>query len=443
MRQELANNLILRSLSEGHESDRRDLPDFYQRVFGEAGDEDALAIGIWTRDLMRGDHPSVTLDDIWVVVDAAHDEKIVSALLLIPQTWYYEDVPLPVGRVEIVATDKDYRQRGLIRALINAAHQRSESYGHLMQGITGIGHYYRRFGYGMAIDLGIRAILPFSAVPKLKDGESPRYTLRPAVESDVPRLAAWDQYHMRHFGLSHPRPEAFWRYEFTRSPGALFYMQPQIVTSVDGEEVGYVGMRAGAYDAWFACNNYVVGPESSYLDTFDDVMRGLKKLAGEFYTQHPEVETHNILFDSSTPEAVDTLVRKTFAGQTRKALYAWYVRVADMPRFMRTIAPVLERRLRESGAHRFTGALKIAFYDLTGVTLYFDEGRLIEVMAGEMSPDDADAAFPYHAFLSVVLGHRTADEIEYILPETFTTRKGALLLEILFPPRRAWVFPMA
>lgn len=443
MRQELTGNLILRSLSEGFERDQRGLPDFYARVFGEMGDKDAPAIGIWAGDLVRGDHPSVTLDDIWVVADPAHDDKIVSALLLIPQTWYYEDVPLPVGRVEIVATDRDYRQRGLIRALMGAAHRRSEAYGHIMQGITGIGHYYRRFGYGMAIDLGIRSILPFSAVPNLKDDESPKYSLRPAVESDAPRLAAWDQYHMRQFGLSHPRLEAFWRYEFTRTPGALFYMRPQIITRVDGQEVGYVGMRAGAYDAWFACNNYVIGPESSYLDTFDDVMRGLKTLAGEVYAQHPEVESHNILFDGGAPEAVDTLVRKTFAGQTRKTLYAWYVRVADMPRFMRTIAPALERRLSESGAHRFTGALKIAFYDLTGITLYFDDGRLIEALAGEMNPDDADAAFPYHAFLSVVLGHRTADEIGYILPETFTTRKGAVLLEILFPLRRAWVFPMA
>lgn len=443
MRQELTNSLILRSLSEGHESDRRDLPDFYQRVFDEAGDEEPLAISIWARDLMRGDHPSVTLDDIWVVVDPAHNEKIVSALLLIPQTWYYEDVPLPLGRVEIVATDKDYRQRGLIRALMIAAHQRSESHGHIMQGITGIGHYYRRFGYGMAIDLGMRSILPFSAVPKLKDNESPKYTLRPAVESDVPRLVEWDQYHMRRFGLSHPRPEAFWRYEFTRTPGALFYMQPQIITRADGQEVGYVGVRAGVYDAWFACNNYVVGPESSYLDTFDDVIHGLKTLAGEFYKQHSEVESPNILFESGMPEVVDTLVRKTFAGQTRKTLYAWYVRVTDMPRFIRTIAPVLERRLHNSGANRFTGALKICFYDLTGVTLYFDDGRLIEVMAGEMRADDADAAFPYHTFLSVALGHRTADEIGHILPETFATRKGAVLLEILFPPRRAWVFPMA
>ena len=125
MQQQLDGGLILRSLSEGIASDAEGLPDFYVRIFTESGEEDAVTLGPWTRDLIADTHPTVTDDDIWVVVDPAAGDKIVSALLLIPQTWRYDDIEFGVGRVELVATDKEYRRRGLVRKLMDVAHQRS------------------------------------------------------------------------------------------------------------------------------------------------------------------------------------------------------------------------------------------------------------------------------------------------------------------------------
>ena len=97
MQKVLNNNLILRSLSEGVQSDSDNLSQFYMDVFKEEGDIDYALIGGWVDELISQQHPTVTHDDIWVVVDPAQDDKIASALLLIPQTWRYEDIEIPVG----------------------------------------------------------------------------------------------------------------------------------------------------------------------------------------------------------------------------------------------------------------------------------------------------------------------------------------------------------
>ncbi|MEQ9028786.1 MAG: GNAT family N-acetyltransferase, partial [Aggregatilineales bacterium] len=234
MRKELRDGLILRTLSEGFASDRENLEEFYKRVFGEEGDEEPQALGYWTNDLISGAHPTTTLDDVWVVVDPAEDDKIVSALLLIPQTWRYEDVEIPVGRVELVATDKDYRRKGLVKALMDALHERSAELGHLMQVITGIPHYYRRFGYGMAVNLGSSAFVPFDSLPVIKDDQQPDYLVRSATIDDAEQIAEWDASYAEECLLTTVRSADDWRYEIEgRTYGAVFHLHIGIITTPD------------------------------------------------------------------------------------------------------------------------------------------------------------------------------------------------------------------
>ena len=42
--------------------------------------------------------------------------------------------------------------------------------------------------------------------------------------------------------------------------------------------------------------------------------------------------------------------------------YAWYIRVADVADFLRTISPVLEDRLAESVMVGYSGELRLNFY---------------------------------------------------------------------------------
>jgi len=98
---------------------------------------------------------------------------------------------------------------------------------------------------------------------------------------------------------------------------------------------------------------------------------------------------------------------------------------------------VLERRLAGSGANRFTGTLGIVFQDFNGLLLTFTDGRLTEAANGDLPRAQVDAAFPWNTFLNVMLGHRSVTEIDRVLPETFCSRKAAVLLPVLFPVQRS------
>lgn len=444
MQSTLRDGLILRSISEGHASDRDNLPQFYVDTFSDAYEQDESFLGPWTQSLLAPDHPCTTDDDVWVVVDPAQDDRIVSALLLIPQTWRYEEVRLGVGRVEIVATNKDYRQRGLVRALFDVAHARSDELGHTIQSVTGIEHYYRRYGYTLAVDLGGRAALPLAAIKPIADGQTPRYTLRPATEADIPDLIAWDDHAARDALLSTVRGEAEWRYELIgrTQPGHIWKLHVLIIQDAVGVGVGYVALR-DPYEQWNSCLAYIVGPRASYLATYEDVMRGLR---AHLEAADPNRERPFLSFGAALPPTVEMLIRHNYPAVVRDEMYAWYLRAASPARLINQIAPVLERRLAASGAQGYTGTLTIYLFDMTALEISFDAGRISAREIALTSPkahDDADAAFPWHTLLNLVFGHRDFMTMRRALPEIHASGRARVLLDALFPQKPSMLLPMA
>ncbi len=447
MNRDLGNGLILRSISDAHSSDRRDLPAFYTEVFSEANDESDPWIAPWAETLLSGDHPTVTADDIWTVVDTTQNDRIVSALLLIPQTWRYEWIELPVGRIEIVATHKDYRRRGLVRALMQTAHERSAALGHTVQAITGIPHYYRQFGYAMAVDLGAYATIPLASVRPLDADKTPDYTLRAATPADIPTLVAWDQHEGDQALLTTVRSESDWAYEWGRPAEHIWKMDVLIITDTDGQGVGYLAIQqkldAGP-NGWLACHAYVVGDKASHLATYKDVVHGLKTYLENRYADDPP---HFLHFAAGMNEGFMTLTKSSYPAVTREHTYAWYLRIADLPRFVQQIAPVLEKRLEHSAAHRFTGELKINFYDSTGLRIAFEQGRVsaaeIILMDTPQTTDKADVHLPWHMLLALIFGYRTFEELEFVLPECRANGKARVLFQVLFPRKRSWIRPFA
>ena len=441
MKKEIRDGLLLRSLSEGVASDAQNLGQFYVDVFTDEGADDGEIFLPWMDDFLGGNHPTVSLDDIWVVVDPSQNDRIVSALLLIPQTWRYDHIEMKVGRVEIVATHTDYRRRGLIRELMTVAHERSASLGHIMQGITGIGHYYRRFGYAMAINLGSDAQLPIAMIPKLKPDQMTKYTLRLAVTSDIPNLVAWEAYEQRDGGLTLKRDASDWEFDINyRHPNSPPTPSIYIIVDSDGHDVGFVTFKLDKYYQAIYLWQYIVGDQSSYYDTFDDVLRAIKMIADDFYATLPEDKyPRMIYFENGISSVVKTMIHKTDGRINHDRVYAWYVRVDDLPALIKHLAPVLEKRLEGSGMNRFTGELNIGLFDLNRIQIVFEAGKIKDVLIVEITKVSSDTAFPYHTFLNILFGHRDWRELTHILPEVYANRKADMLLTALFPKMRTFL----
>lgn len=441
VQQTLKDGLVLRSLDQGVASDRANLAQFYVDTFGDAGEDDAVELGPWVHDLLRDAHPLMSPADFWVVVDPAYDDKIVSAILLIPQTWRYANqIDLPAGRIELVATDKDYRKRGLIRAQFEAAHARCDSLGQVIQGITGIPHYYRRFGYTMAVDLGSAGALPLANIPARKEGEAATFSLRDATPDDIPQLMAWYAHSMQGAVLTNDIPERMWHFDITqRSPNTPMTSTFKVIMDRDGRDVGYINYRLGYTTGRCQLVEYAVSEDTSFLATFDDVLRALKEIAEKHQGTNGATPTR-VYFNNTLNPAVHELMSGT-GGCPMDTRYAWYLRVPDVPAFLMRIAPVLEHRLKGSGAHGYTGTLSIAFQDTRGVKIHFEGGSLKDVTTEDM--DYGDAGFPYLMFLNVLFGHHTPSELMQVLPEVYANRQARLLLNILFPKQRSALLGLA
>lgn len=441
MQRELRDGLILRSLDDGTEQDRERLPVFYRDTFLETGDQDALTFIDWTNELID-QNPLTSLEDFFYVVDPAADDKIVSATLLIPQTWRYEDIEIPVGRPELVATDKDYRRRGLVRELFKDVHKRSEAQGHLLQAITGIEHYYRQFGYAMAVDLGRSGFIPFQAIPPLKDDQKPEFTLRKATEDDIPTLVRIDAAYGKRGILSAVRDETMWQFELTgRTPSTPMAMDTLMIENTDGIAVGYLFIASIDPEShnYARCYAYVLDDTTSYLATIQDVVRGVAEYA---HAISPKPYTLN--FSDNISDELREVLRNVRNAKLDPHTYAWYLRVPDRVTFFKRITPILEERLVGSAANAYTGKLTIGFYDFNTLVFDFENGKITNI--SEAPTDEVariDTKFPYDMFWTLVFGYRTLDELLHILPDISYNFKATILLNALFPKKSHALMPIA
>ena len=83
----LKDGLLLRRSTD---ADAEQLAEFNSFIHG--GEEPNSEIGAWTRDLLKGSHPTFGVDD-FLIVERESDHKIISSSNLISQTWSYSGIP--------------------------------------------------------------------------------------------------------------------------------------------------------------------------------------------------------------------------------------------------------------------------------------------------------------------------------------------------------------
>lgn len=394
---------------------------------------------VWTRDLMCGDHPTTGAGDFTVVVDEHAGGKIVSSLCLISQTWAYDGIPFKVGRPEIVSTDPAYRRRGLVRAQFAAIHARSAARGELLQAITGIPWYYRQYGYEMTLGHGgSRRWLPFR-IPPRKPDQPDVYRLRPAVAADIPVLAQLYAIHCDNSMVVRLRDVVEWRYE-------LIHRKFWIVEDIESAIVGYAeapineSIHNPASLKTFNVNELAVLPGHSLRAVAEFLGQAFQAKIEELNKTREKPLT-SLVLNLGPNHPAYTALGELLEGY--RPGYALYIRIPDLPAFVRRIAPVLERRLADSVMAGYSGTLRLNLYR-EHMTMIFSGGQLTEV--GTFTPkqvEDGDAHFPDLTFLHVLLGHRTLAEVNYIYPDCYANPAAAVLLDILFPQQLSNPVPLA
>ena len=436
---DLGNGLILRRSTP---QDADELAQFNAWIHGDrSANRLEEKVGVWTRDLLQKPHPTFDPGDFTIVEDTGTG-KIVSTLNLIGQTWSYAGIPFKIGRPELVGTHPDYQHRGLVRAQFEVIHEWSAARGEMVQGITGIPFYYRLFGYEMAMNLGGSRVGYMVHVPALKDDETEQFLIRKVVEDDLLFVAETYQYGCRRSLVSCNWDMDLWRYELMgKSPENVNRFELRLITRADGEPVGFLAHSSERWGAAMSLSLYELKPGVSWMAVTPAVMRYMKRTGLELKPPHGDDPMGAIAFSLGEAHPAYEVMGSRLPKVNPP--YAWYIRVPDLPGFMRHIAPALEERLANSPLTGHSGELKLSFYR-DGLKFVFENGSIASIEAWKPAPDghSGDAAFPGLTFLQIVFGYRSLAELRYAFADCFTSNEDVrMLIATLFPrhPSNLWI----
>jgi GNAT superfamily N-acetyltransferase len=394
---------------------------------------------------MSGDFPVMGPGDYAVIEDTRKEgNPLVACTCLWRQKWEYEGIAFGVGQPEYVATHPDYRNRGLIRALFDMLHARSEVEGHLVQGITGISYFYRQFGYEYALELEGRRVTYLSLIPSIPESTPEPYSLRAATPEDIPLLMQLYDRQRSASMIFAIASERFWRYQIkeVKDPTVVGkQMGVRMIVNERGTVQGYLVVALKRWSKSLDVYGLNIAAGVNWQEVVPSLLRALQAYGMQIPIVGPDVSPlHEISFLLGSHHPIYEVLGEALAPFYEPP-YAWYIRVPDVLAFIRHIAPVLERRLAMSVAATYTGELIIDFYR-NGLHMAFDKGHItrIEPWRAPVYENKADASSPSLVFLQLLFGYRSLDELRYAFPDVrVENNKAEVLLNALFPKKPSWV----
>lgn len=437
--EDLGGGLVMRRATP---EDAEDLARFHATQQAYPPDAYEEAIYHWMFDLMGGSgrhpHPFFPASDFLIVEDTAN-RQIASSMGLISQVWSYSGIPFKVGQPELVSTHPDYRRKGLVRKQFDVVHRWSAERGELAQTITGIPWYYRQFGYEMAIPYGGGRAGYTPHVPALKEGQAEPYNVRPATEADIAFMSRMLEQMSRRYQVTAVKDERQLRYELAgRGEGTLVR---KVLCIIETPGAGPVGMLVHDHEAVgtrLSAHVYEVGPGVSWAAVTPSVVRYMAA-TGRQSAQQQEGEWNTYMFNlGSEHPAYQSLSDRL--PRTIKP-FAWYVRVPDIPAFVRHVGAAIEERLPGSVVEGHTGEVRLNFYR-SGLLLGFEAGKLARVEAWRSSrTEEGSAGFPDLTFLQLLFGFRSLEDLEYAFPDCWVRGDEVrALLNTIFPKRPSSVW---
>jgi GNAT superfamily N-acetyltransferase len=442
-RRDLGNGLSLRWSSAG---DTEEIAYLASSVFRDSADAPLnVNLANLIRELMSGNHPLMGPGDFAVIEDVQRKEHpLVACTCFWSQTWEFEGIPFQFGRPEIVATDPAYRNRGLVRALFETIHARSQAEGHLAEAITGIRYFYRQFGYEYALDLGGRSITYLSLIPRAEEGVPEPYSLRDATEEDIPLILHLYDCRKASSIVWSPIEERWLRYHMrtwkTLEMDDSWHIQ--MVVDSAGLAQGFLVTPVVRWDQSMVVFAMEVVPDFNLQRALPAILRAIHAQGLQLRVSANVGPISEICFNLGQAHPVYDALGKALAPRHMPP-YAWYVRIADLPKFIQHVAPVLERRLAHSPLGSYSGELKFDFYR-GGLRIAFEHGSLTAAENWRSSTwgSNENAAFPPLVFLQLLFGYRSLDDLRYAFPDVKVKEESELVLNVLFPARSSWVVPI-
>jgi len=360
-------------------------------------------------------YPPMTMDHVFTVT---YGDEAVAVLVLIPQTWVMDGVELEVAEMGCVATHPDHRNRGLQRMLNERFDEAAEAGGYDLCALAGIPFFYRQFGYEYSLDLDHKTTVAVSQLPEMQ----PSLEARGFTEADIPAAAELLDSVTSRYMVHSRRSMPVWRMQHKTG----FYKgEPYEGYALhDGDDLqAYVRVQPRPKDETLVLMEAAAAP-----GVHGQVLEFLRRLCLE-----NGVETL-----VSALGYVDPLSEQlTGLGAQQSRLYGWQVKVVDVVKLLRKMAPLLESRLEGTRLSGLTETVNLNFRRFS-VDLVFEGGRLTGVSLSRDCSDRTVGLNPY-VFPQLLLGYRSREELEHAYPDVRVAPSRRELVDALFPKRPSYI----
>jgi hypothetical protein len=311
-----------------------------------------------------------------------------------------------------------------------------------MQAIAGRPWFYRQFGYETALTLHGSREGSLQHVPRLTEDEPEPYHVRPAEARDLAFIRQTYSHGARRDLVSCSRDRALWQYELDgRSEGNVDRPELRVVEDGRDQLVGFLAHPPELWGTSLWATWYELAPGVSWRAVTPSVIRYLTDAGKAYADPEKDKRCQGFAFGLGTDhpayEAVPELL------PIERPPYAWYVRIPDLPGFLRHVRSVLEQRLADSVLAHYSGEATIGFYT-HGMRLAFEDGQLATAERWMPTVDEeGDARFPGLTFLQLLLGYRDLDELKYAFADCGAGAEASTLLKVLFPKCPSHVWPLS
>lgn len=357
---------------------------------------------------------------------------IVSTASAIPSVWMYENIPLSNLELGWVGTLKEYRRKGLARALYTHFEEILQRGEYHISTIMGIPYYYRQFGYDFILPLGRKVQLRIDQIPVPKNEARKSIVFREANQDDIPNLMRLYDEHNKTMLIHAARTKGLWELQerFHREFEQEF---KTIVLERDGKVVGYFRLCVRGEKKQAPRGLWLSVMESS-ITTFDDVLQTLQYLRGR------AAEENTCRIDLMGP-AVNNLCRvaQNLGGNVDIG-WKYQIRIPDMTRFLEQIRPTIESRLIGTMFEGMTRELAINTYEHCYV-LSFVNGKLAPVKDIGMQEVGEYRNFraPPNDLVRLTLGDYNTDELRSQNIDFIVSKELKPLVETLFPKKNSFI----
>ncbi len=353
---------------------------------------------------------------------------VVSSLNAIPSMWAYEGVPLRNLELGFVGTLKEYRRKGLVRALYEHFDELLQVGEYDISTIQGIPYYYRQFGYDFVLPMDRTLWMTVDQLPTIEETAQPEYMkiqIRESTPNDLTDIMNLYDEHNTRLRVYIARSRELW--EIQEEAKREYHGEFRTFLFEDNNRViGYLRL---------AVNLTSKGPHGSTLrviessiNTYDGVMRALQLIK-------TEALKHEFYRIGITGPSTNNLSRIALdIGGRIRGGWKYQLRVPNILGLLNKISPVLEKRLVGSMFEGLTKDLTINTFRHCYL-LRLSNGKIEKITDIGMQEVDESRGFraPPNDLVRLIFGVYDIDEISHNNIDFLVGRDLKSLVETLFP----------